>query len=173
MKRILGIAAAILIAFILVTPVALAAAFDQTGRVLVSVRGDVTLPAGEQADVVVVVEGVATIEGQVNTVVAINGSAILTAAQVETVVAVQWPISVEPEISKRPPSPHAAAPFGHSSRVNATTTKPTPASARASPARRETCQRSRDAKSIAPAAATIARIASPGCSAPCAASTLT
>jgi hypothetical protein len=88
MKRFLGVAAAIAIAFILVTPVAFAAAFNQTGRVLVSVRGDISLPAGEQADVVVVVEGVATIEGQVNTVVAMDGSAILTGAQVETIVAV-------------------------------------------------------------------------------------
>jgi hypothetical protein len=96
MKRFLGIAAAIVIAFILVTPVAFAAALNQSGRVLVSVRGDVSLPAGEQADVVVIVEGVATIEGQVNTVVALNGSAILTGAQVETIVAVGSDIQLNP-----------------------------------------------------------------------------
>jgi hypothetical protein len=89
MKRLIGIAAAMLFVFILVTPVALAAeASDRNGRVIVSTQGDVTLPADEQADVIVVVEGVATINGQVNTLVTVNGSAVLTGAQVGSIVAV-------------------------------------------------------------------------------------
>ena len=77
------------LALVVLTPAAVAAEpFEETGRVLVSVGGDVTLPAGEEADVVVVVEGTATVEGQVKTVVAVNGSAVLTGAQVESIVAV-------------------------------------------------------------------------------------
>lgn len=54
-----------------------------TGRVLVSVGGDITLPAGEQADVLVVVNGNAVVEGMVNTIV-VEGTATLRGAMTET-----------------------------------------------------------------------------------------
>ena len=56
MKRVVGALGAILLGFVLLVPVTLAASpMPQTGRVIVSTQGDVTLPAGEHADVVVVV----------------------------------------------------------------------------------------------------------------------
>jgi hypothetical protein len=64
--------------------------------VLVSVGGDVTLPAGDQADVLVVVNGTATIEGDVRTLVTVEGSAILTGASVDTIVAVDSSVELNP-----------------------------------------------------------------------------
>jgi hypothetical protein len=80
------------LAFMLFVPVAIAAdgtELPHTGRVLISVQGDATLPAGEQADVVVVVQGDATIDGVVNTLVVVDGTATLTGATVETMVVVR------------------------------------------------------------------------------------
>jgi hypothetical protein len=64
------------------------------GRVLVSTQGDVTIPAGEHADVVVVVQGSATVQGEVNTLVVVDGNATLTGARLETVVAVKGTVEV-------------------------------------------------------------------------------
>jgi hypothetical protein len=90
MKRLVGIVAGTAIALLLLVPVVLAASpLPHTGRVLVSVGGDVTLPAGEHADVVVVTDGTATILGEANTVVVVNGTAIFSGARAEDVVAVR------------------------------------------------------------------------------------
>ena len=95
MRRILAIAAAMLIVMLFLVPVALAAqALPHTGRVLVSTLGDVTIPAGEHADVVVVIKGSATIQGEVNTIVVVEGAANLTGARTETVVAVSSPVNL-------------------------------------------------------------------------------
>jgi hypothetical protein len=97
MKRLVGIAAAVLIAFVLLVPAVFAASpLPHTGRVLVSTGGDVTLPAGEHADVVVVVNGTATIRGEVNTIVVVNGAADLLGARTETLVAVRSPVELGP-----------------------------------------------------------------------------
>jgi hypothetical protein len=94
-KRLAGLAASILIAFAFLVPTVLAAEpLQHTGRVLVSTEGDITIPAGEHADVVVVVNGVATIEGEVNTVVIVDGSATFLGARTETVVAVRSPVEL-------------------------------------------------------------------------------
>jgi hypothetical protein len=96
-KRLVGIAAAVLIAFVLLVPAVFAAnPLPHTGRVLVSTGGDVTLPAGEHADVVVVVNGTATIRGEVNTIVVVNGAADLLGARTETLVAVRSPVELGP-----------------------------------------------------------------------------
>jgi hypothetical protein len=98
MKRFLGLFGALLIGFVLFAPGVLAAEpLPHTGRVLVSTEGDITLPAGEHADVIVVVNGVATIEGEVNTLVIVDGSATLSGARTGTVVAVRSPIEVGPD----------------------------------------------------------------------------
>jgi hypothetical protein len=78
------------------TPVALAAdsALPHTGRVLIATGGDVTLPAGEHADLVMVVNGTATIAGEANTIIAVDGTANLTDATTETVIAVSSPVSL-------------------------------------------------------------------------------
>jgi hypothetical protein len=95
MKRLVGIAAAVPIAFVLLVPAVFAAnPLPHTGRVLVSTGGDLTLPTGEHADVVVVVNGTATIQGEVNTIVVVNGAADLLGARTETLVAVRSPVEL-------------------------------------------------------------------------------
>ena len=95
MQRILGIAIAMLLAMFVLVPVVIAADPPRSGdRVLMSFNGDVDLPAGQHADVVLVVNGTATIEGDVGTLVAINGAAVLTGAQAETVVAVESAVTL-------------------------------------------------------------------------------
>ncbi len=95
MRRIVAIAGAMLIVLLLLVPVALAAdALPHSGRVLISTQGDVTIPAGEQADFVMVVDGTATIAGEVNTIFVVNGAANLTGAKTETVVAVNSPVNL-------------------------------------------------------------------------------
>jgi hypothetical protein len=98
MKRIASIASATLLATFFLVPVALAAdpALPQTGRVLVSVDGDVTLPAGEHADVVVIVRGTATVLGEVNTIVAVDATANLTGARAASIVAIRSQVSLGP-----------------------------------------------------------------------------
>ncbi len=65
---------------------------SRSGRVLTSFGGDLTLPAGEQADAVIVVDGTATILGDAKAVVAINGRAELRGATVESIVAIGSPV---------------------------------------------------------------------------------
>ena len=98
MKRLVGIAGAMLIALVVLAPVALAAdPMPHTGRVLVSTEGDFTLAADDQADVVVVVNGKGTILGQANTVVVVDGSLDLQGARIETVFAIRSPVEIGPD----------------------------------------------------------------------------
>ena len=95
MRRIVAIAATLLIIMLLLVPVALATdAMLHTGRVLISMQGDVTIPASEQADLVMVFNGTATIAGEVNSIVVVNGSANLAGARTETVVAINSPVNL-------------------------------------------------------------------------------
>ena len=95
MKRFVGVAGAVLIALVVLVPVALAAdPLPQTGRVLVSTQGDFTLPAGEHADAVIVLNGRANIEGEANTIVVVDGTLQLTGGRTETVFAVRSPVEI-------------------------------------------------------------------------------
>jgi hypothetical protein len=95
MRRLLIAPAALAAGLMLLAPAALAAEpMAETGRVLVSTRGDVTIPDGEQADLVVVVSGTADIQGVVNTLVVVDGTANLETARIETVVAVRSHVEV-------------------------------------------------------------------------------
>lgn len=96
MRRLAALFGTLIIAFGLLVPVALGAdpVVPNTGRVLISIQGDVTLPADQQADTVIVVGGRATILGDTNAVVAIDGSAVLQGSRVETVVAISSPIEL-------------------------------------------------------------------------------
>lgn len=97
MRRIVAIAVILAAALLAFAPVALAAdPATSEGRVLVSVRGDVTLPAGETADTVVVVDGAATIAGDVKTLVVVEGSATLDGAQVGTIWAARSDVELGP-----------------------------------------------------------------------------
>jgi hypothetical protein len=95
MKRVAGIAGAMLFSLLVLAPVAVAAdPVTDSDRVLVSVNGDVALPAGDEAAVVVVVRGDATIAGMVRTLVVVDGTAELDAAAVQDVVAVRSDITL-------------------------------------------------------------------------------
>jgi hypothetical protein len=91
MRRIFPAAALLLVPLVLVVATPAAAQgeperFD--GRVLVSVNGDVTLAAGDEAEVVVVVDGDARIEGTANVVTVVNGTATLAGGTVTTLAIV-------------------------------------------------------------------------------------
>ncbi len=95
MQRFMSILGAVVLGLFILTPVAVAA--DSPGNqqsVLVAVNHDVTIPVGEHADVVVVVNGTATISGDVGTVVMVNGKAAFSAATAGTVVAVNSQIDL-------------------------------------------------------------------------------
>jgi hypothetical protein len=80
----------LVIGLFLLTPLAVAAEeLPHSGRILISTQGDITLPAGEQADLVLVTNGTAHIAGDANTVVVIDGVADLTGATAETVVVIR------------------------------------------------------------------------------------
>jgi hypothetical protein len=86
MAMLLGL----VIGLFLLTPLALAAEeMSHSGRILIATQGDITLPAGEQADLVLVTNGTAHIAGDANTVVVIDGVADLTGATAETVVVIR------------------------------------------------------------------------------------
>jgi len=97
MKRVIIFLAAVALALGLAAPTALAAqpTFDHTGTVLMAFNGDVTVPPGDVADTVFVVEGTATIRGTVETVVVFDGSAILEDADVHSVVVTGGSVSVD------------------------------------------------------------------------------
>lgn len=98
MKRFVGVVGALFVAFLLLAPVVLAAnSLPHTGRVLMSTGGDLSLPAGEHADAVIVVNGTATIAGEVNTIVVVDGAAVLSGARTETIVAVRSPVELGAE----------------------------------------------------------------------------
>jgi hypothetical protein len=93
MKKFASILGSLVIAFLVFAPVALAADEAQSDRgALIALGSDVTLPAGEQVDAVIVVRGTATIQGQAKTVFAIDGRVDLQGATVETVVALGSPV---------------------------------------------------------------------------------
>src|SRR4051812_30979683 len=97
MRRAASIAAALAVAFLILVPTAAAAdpAAGQ-GQVLVGVRGDVTLPPDQTADVIVVVDGTAHIAGAARTVVIVNGTAVFDGAHVDTLWAIRSTVELQP-----------------------------------------------------------------------------
>ena len=86
----------LVIGLFLLTPLAVAAEeLPHSGRILISTQGDVTLPAGEQADLVLVTNGTAHIAGDANTVVVIDGAADLTGATAETLMVIRGQATVD------------------------------------------------------------------------------
>jgi hypothetical protein len=65
-----------------------------SGRVLIAAGGDFTLPAGEQADFVMVVDGTAQIDGQVDTILIVDATTTLTGASAETLIAISSQVTV-------------------------------------------------------------------------------
>jgi len=97
-NRMFGAATGLLLALLLLVPAVAAAdpSLTPTGRVLIATDGDVTIPAGERYDAVVVVNGTVTVEGQVNTVVVVESTLVMTGAVAETVVAIRTPVTLGP-----------------------------------------------------------------------------
>ncbi len=88
--RPMAILMGLVIGMFLLAPLAIAAEeMPHSGRILISTQGDITLPTGEQADLVMVTNGTAHIAGDANTVVVIDGVADLTGATAETVVLIR------------------------------------------------------------------------------------
>jgi hypothetical protein len=95
MRRIAGVVGTLAILLLIAAPVLAAEPVTASDHVLVSVQGDVTISATDQADVVVVVQGSALIEGAVNTAVVVDGTATLRGAQVETLTIVNGTVYLE------------------------------------------------------------------------------
>lgn len=97
MKRSIGAASALLAVFFVLVPVTFAAEpLVHTGRVVMSTEGDFTLPAGEHADVIIVVNGTATVAGEANTIVAVDGAINLAGGTTESIFAVRSPVELGP-----------------------------------------------------------------------------
>jgi hypothetical protein len=98
MKRLLSLLSALLVVLLVAAPAAVAAGpeLPQNGRVLIALQGDVTLPAGEQAEAIIVINGNALILGTVNTVTVIRGTATLDQATVETLTVVDGRAVLQP-----------------------------------------------------------------------------
>jgi len=95
MQRLSTVVASLAVFLLLVVPAASAADPQAASdRVLISIQGDVTVPVGEQVDVVVVIGGTATISGDTTSVLAIDGRAIFLDGTTQEVVAVGSPVEV-------------------------------------------------------------------------------
>jgi hypothetical protein len=97
MKRLTLAFAAAALVLGLAAPAVLAASpgFDHTGRVLIAFNGDVTVPAGETADAVLVTGGTATIRGDVETLMVFDGDAVLEGAHLQTVVVTGGTLTID------------------------------------------------------------------------------
>lgn len=95
MKRLGTVLSVMLASLIMLVPVTLAADDEPTSEhVLLSFQGDITLPDGETAGFVLVTDGTATIRGDVDVVVAINGRVELDGATVDELIAIGSPVQV-------------------------------------------------------------------------------
>ncbi len=98
MKRLYVVTLSVLLAFLWLVPAVVAAdptpTTPSTGRVLISTGGAFTMPAGDQADFVLVTQGSATINGTVKTLAVIDSTAVLTGAKVERIFAIRSPITL-------------------------------------------------------------------------------
>jgi hypothetical protein len=95
MRRIGIVLASFVLAFGLAAPVLAADPNHTDGPVLMAFNGDITVPAGDQADFVMVTKGTATIAGDAKTVVVIDGTATLTGATVESVFATGGTVTID------------------------------------------------------------------------------
>jgi hypothetical protein len=97
MNRILGIVSAMLLGLLILVPaVAAAEPWDDVQHLIVSTGGDVTVPAGQHVDLLVVTDGTATIAGTADGVVVVGGSANFTGGQAVSVIAVDSAVSLDP-----------------------------------------------------------------------------
>jgi hypothetical protein len=97
MRRVSLVFAAALLALGLAAPAVMAAEpeFDRSGRVLLSFGSDVTIADGQQADFVLVTGGTATVAGEVQTLVVLDGQAILEGATLESVFVTGGSVTID------------------------------------------------------------------------------
>ncbi len=89
MQRLIIILATVACLLGIAAPAALAAEpLPDAGRVLVSVNGPITIPAGDRLDTLVVVGGDAQVSGDVRTIVVVRGTATLAGATTQRLVVV-------------------------------------------------------------------------------------
>jgi hypothetical protein len=97
MNRILGIVSAMLLGLLILVPVAAAAEpWDDVQHLIINTGGDVTVPAGQHVDLLVVSDGTATIAGVADGVVVVNGTAQFTGGQATQVIVVDGAVSLDP-----------------------------------------------------------------------------
>jgi hypothetical protein len=95
-NRSFGFVSAVLLGLFILVPVAAAAdPYQADGRIVISVRGDVTFPADQRADSLVVVDGTATIEGDVKNVFVVNGTANFVGSTTDEIVAIASRVSLD------------------------------------------------------------------------------
>lgn len=96
MTRILGVASATLLSLLFLVPGVLAAdPWLRDEHLLISTGGDVSVPAGQHADVLVIVDGTATIEGDVGAVLVVNGTANFVGATTQGLVSVSSAVTLD------------------------------------------------------------------------------
>jgi hypothetical protein len=96
MHRIIGIASAMLLALLILVPVAAAAEPWSDGEHLIlSNGGDVTVPAGQHVDLLVIVGGTGTIAGDADGVIVVNGVARFTSGSADSIIAVDSTVSLD------------------------------------------------------------------------------
>ena len=89
MRRLFAVAASVAILLALLAPAVLAAEPAAASRsVIVSVNGSLDVPADQDLGAVVVIDGTARIDGDVDTLVVAGGTATVTGATLKTVVVV-------------------------------------------------------------------------------------
>jgi hypothetical protein len=95
-NRIFGIVSAMLLALVILVPVAVAADPDDLDEHLVfNTGGDVTLAAGQRVDLLVVNNGTATIEGDAKAVVVIDGTAKFVGGTSHGVLAIASTVTLD------------------------------------------------------------------------------
>jgi hypothetical protein len=95
MRRVVIVLAGIVLALGLAAPVLAADPKHTDGPVLLAFNGDITVPAGDQAEFVMVTGGTATISGDATTVVVLDGHAVLTGATVESVFVTRGTVTID------------------------------------------------------------------------------
>ena len=96
MHRLVGLLGALALMLLLLVPVVAAAdPQEDDEHFLFSTSGDITLGATEHADVLVVVDGTATIEGDVGAVMIINGTANFVGGHTTSVVAISSQVTLD------------------------------------------------------------------------------
>jgi hypothetical protein len=96
MNRLVALVSALLLGLFVIVPVAAAASPTDRDNFIVTSGGDVTLAPGEQTDLLVVIDGTATIQGEAKSVVVVNGTANFVGSHTGAVYAVQSNVSLDP-----------------------------------------------------------------------------